>query len=95
MTDDKVLDERGWVALEHRNSNPRTVHITKNGQVVRAYTFTPQHNVSLIFAHPEDVDFLLRQQVKICCGKMSNLCHVATQLNVNLWKSGNREGVIS
>jgi len=75
------------VALEHYNSNPRIVKV--DGCV---YNFFPKFNVSLAFVKPEHVEKLLAMQVRICCGKTKPLCHLASETNINIWKTGNRYG---
>lgn len=82
----------GFVALQHRNSNPATVRIESNGH---EYTFVPQYNVSLAFVAPEDVEPLLHVLARICCGKMDYKFTYASQINVNLWSTGNRYGQTS
>ena len=82
-----VTREDGFVALEHLNTNPRTVKV--NGT---AYSFAPQHNVSLTWADPKDVPALLTTRVSICCGKTKPLCFYASEINVNLWRTGNKYG---
>lgn len=86
-----VRPEDGFVALQHRTTNPATVKMDANGHT---YNFVPQHNVSIAFVSPEDVDALLKVKAKICCGKVANKFYLATQINVNLWSTGDRHGIV-
>lgn len=81
-----VTREDGFVAIQHYNSNPKSVQV---GNTV--YNFTPQHNVSLVWADPKDVNSLLSMRASVCCGKTKPLCFPASQINVNLWTTGNRD----
>ena len=84
-----IKNDEGLVALEHYNSNPKTVKIDADGTT---YNFKPQHNVSLAWVQEKHVNQLLDTQVDICCGKRRMLCHLASETNVNLWRTGNRYG---
>ena len=92
MTDEQVLDDNGWVAMEHRNSNPAVVQITKDNTVIRTYSFNTNKNpnVSLAFVHPDDVPYLSTYRAKICCGKVAYKFHLASLINTHLWQTGNR-----
>ena len=83
-----VTNADGWVALQHYNSNPRTVQIDDV-----YYVFTPQHNVSLAYVRPEHVDRILAVLTKSCnCngGRKRAEFLVASQVNVNVWTTGDR-----
>ena len=81
-----ITNDEGYVALQHYNSNPKMVK-TADGTT---YNFVPQHNVSLAWVSPEHVDEMMSKQQKICCGKHTKLCFIASQTNVNIWNTGNR-----
>jgi len=82
----KVVRDDGYVALQHRNSNP-TAH--KIDGVV--YQFSPKKNVSMSWVAPEHVDRMLSEDARICCGKTSKKFFLASIINVNLWTYGTRE----
>jgi hypothetical protein len=84
-----VRPSDGYVALQHRTSNPASVKIESNGHT---YDFIPQHNVSLAWVDPQDVGPLLLVRARICCGKTDYKFRYATQINVNLWQTGDRHG---
>lgn len=84
-----ITNSDGFVALQHYNSNPRTVKIQADGTL---YSFVPRHSVSLAWIDPKHVDSLLAQKAKLCCGKNQNLFFPASQINVNIWTTGTREG---
>jgi len=83
----KVVREDGYVALQHRNSNP-TAH--KIGDTV--YQFAAKKNVSMAWVAPEHVDSMLMEKARICCGQTSKKFFLASMTNVNLWTFGNRNG---
>jgi hypothetical protein len=83
-----VTNLDGWVALQHHNSNPRTVKID-----TVYYVFTPQHNISLAYIRPENVDRILAVQEKSCnCGggRYKPAFFHASQVNANIWETGER-----
>lgn len=85
---ERVTNEDGWVALQHWNSNPRTVQID-----TVYYVFAPQHNVSLAFVRPEHVDRILAVEEKSCnCGggRKRNSFQLATPINYSIWRTGTR-----
>lgn len=84
-----ITNSDGLVALQHYNSNPRTVKIQEDGTM---YSFVPKSNVSLAWVKREHVDKLLTYKAKLCCRKNQNMFFLASQINVNLWETGNREG---
>lgn len=87
MAEVPVTREDGWVAVQHYTSNPATVMVESTGNV---YSFVPQHNVSMAWVRPEDVNSILAVQARICCGKMRNKFLYASQINVCLWLTGER-----
>lgn len=85
---DIVTNSDGWVALQHYNSNGKTVQI--DGIY---YVFVPQHNVSLAYVRPEHVDRILAVKERGCnCGgnRMKPAFHYASQVNVCVWLTGER-----
>lgn len=83
-----VTNADGWIALQHHNSNGRTVQID-----TVYYAFTPQHNISLAWVRPEHVDRILAVQDKSCnCGggRFRPAFFYASQTNVCLWETGER-----
>lgn len=82
----------GFIALQHRNSNPATVQMEADDTL---YSFEPRFNVSLAWVDPKHLDTLLKVKAKTCCGKQDYKFIPASQINVNLWTTGNREGVVS
>lgn len=95
---DKITNADGWVAVKYRTSNPKTVLIKDKGVTYNFSTVVPGANVvkfaylSMAWIRPEDVDTILRVQERICCGKSGQAFHLANQLDVNLWLTGNRYG---
>lgn len=87
MTDFVVKD--GLIALQHRTTNGTNFKMDADGTV---YTWVPQHNVSIALVRPEHLDALLKVQAKICCGRKANKFFPASQINYNIWVSGNRYG---
>jgi len=81
-----IKNDEGLVALEHYNTNPKTVFVNSGA----VYSFVPHHNVSLAWVLPEHVDEMLQKRQRGCCGKSRNLCFLASQTNVNIWTTGNR-----
>jgi hypothetical protein len=83
-----VTNADGWIALQHHNSNPRTVSID-----TVYYVFVPQHNISLAYVRPEHLNRILAVQDKSCnCGggRFKPAFFIASQTNVNLWSTGER-----
>ena len=90
-----VTNESGQVAIKWAIERriPRPIKIDGTD---RTYICVSQHHVSLFWAIPEDVDRLLAHREKSCnCGGgiKTNAFVLASQLDVNLWTTGNREGV--
>ena len=80
-------------ALPHRNAPPNVV--IKNTD--RHYHPIYQWNIAMIWVHEADVQKLLEVKEKTCnCnnGTWQKAFVPASELDVNLWKSGNREGVV-
>ena len=82
-----MINRDGLIALQHYNSNAKSVPMS-DGTV---YSFTPQHNVSLAWIQEKHVPEMLNKRAKICCGKTKPLCFPASQVNVNIWETGNRD----
>jgi hypothetical protein len=51
-------------------------------------------NVSMAWVKEEHIPDLMVMQAKVCCGKSGQMFFYATQINVNLWETGNRHGTI-
>jgi hypothetical protein len=83
-----MIKKDGLVALEHYNTNSKSVKLG-DGTV---YTFTPKHNVSLTWAKVEHAPELLSMRARICCGQTKPLCFYASETNVNIHETGNRYG---
>jgi len=83
-----IKREDGLVALEHYNSNPKSVKLSDG----TAVSFSPQHNVSLAWVEERYVPELVGMRARICCGKTKPLCFPASETNVNIWLTGNRYG---
>lgn len=79
----------GLIAIQHHSSNPWSVKIEED-----IYYFIPQHNVSLAMVKLEHVDRVLSVTRKACCGTNPRRFHLASLINYNLWKTGNRHGEI-
>lgn len=79
----------GMVAMQHYNSNSWSVQAGDT-----PYTFVPKHNVSLAWVKEEHVNQLLSVQTKACCGKQQRRFFLASQVNVNIWETGNRYGTV-
>jgi len=82
-----VTNADGWIALQHRTTNPTTVKMKDTGNT---YTFVPKRYAAIAWVRPEDVDALLKVQARICCGKHAPKFSYASQTNVNLWETGHR-----
>jgi hypothetical protein len=79
-------------AIPHRQAPP---YIKIDG-TDRAYSPAYQWNIAMIWVDEQDVDRLLKHREKICnCnnGTYRFAFAEASQLDVNLWKTGNREGI--
>jgi hypothetical protein len=85
-----IKNSDGLVAMQHYNTNPRTVKIDRDRTM---YSFIPKFNVSMAWIKEEHVSDLLAARGKMCCGKKGNLFYLASQINVNLWMTGDRHGV--
>lgn len=90
-----VTNESGQVAIKWAIERriPKPIHMDGTN---RTYVCVPQHNVFLFWAESEDVERLLNHREKSCnCGGgiKVNAFMLASQLDVNLWTTGNREGV--
>lgn len=88
---DGFITRDGMVALQHYNTNPCTIKIKEDNVV---YSWTPKHNVSLAWVQEKHVPKLLSLTARMCCGKRQRKFHPASLINVNLWTTGNRHGVI-
>jgi len=85
-----MIVRNGLVALQHRTTNPKTVKVSRDGTI---YHFIPRYNVCMQWVKEEHVPDLMRLQAKVCCGKKGQMFYYATQINVNLWETGDRHGV--
>ena len=82
-----VKNPDGLVAVQHFNTNPATIKIEASGNV---YSFVPQHNVSLGWIREEDLGSVLKVMARVCCGKTAVKFHLANELNVSIWQTGDR-----
>lgn len=87
---DKVVNTSGYVAVQHYNANGWTVKIESDNIT---YTFVPRHNLSLAWIKEEHLGKVLSIRRKGCCGTNPQRFHLASQINVNLWNTGNRHGI--
>ena len=87
--DGRVVREDGYVAIQHVTTNPTNLMVAKT-----PYIFTPAHNVSLCWVHPDHVDKVLTYKASSgCnCGSSKNKFHLASLINVHLWSGFDREG---
>lgn len=90
MSMEQVVNLDGYVAVQHYSSNPWTVKIQEDGTT---YNFIPQYNVSMAWVREEHLAKILSITRKACCGTYPRRFHLASQINVNLWSTGNRHGV--
>jgi len=82
-----VTREDGFVALQHFTTNGFAVRIEADDVT---YNFIPQHNVSMAWVHPNHVPILLKEMAQICCGKQKQRFEYASEINVNIWTTGDR-----
>lgn len=87
QVDNQVVREDGYIAVQHRNSNPTAIKV--NGTV---YQFSPRLNVSMAWIAPADLPQVMNEIARICCGQSGKKFHLASIINVNLWEKGTREG---
>ena len=85
-----MIKRDGMVAMQHRTTNPKS---TKTGDGT-LYHFIPKFNVCMAWVKEAHVPELLAKRAKVCCGKQGQMFYLATELNVNLWESGNRHGKV-
>lgn len=52
----------------------------------RQYVFMPNHNISIAFVNPDDVQYVINKKVG-CCGNQKYSFHVATPEEYNTWIS--------
>ena len=86
-----IRNDAGEVALQHRTTNPATAK-TADGT---RYHFIPKFNVCMCWVKEEHVDELMRMRARVCCGKKGQKFYYSTQINVNLWMTGNRHGIVN
>lgn len=89
---DGAITKDGMVALQHWNANQQRVQIKRDGAIASDYTFVAKNNVCMAWVKEEDVAWILSQKTKLCCGKSGAKFHFASQINVNLWETGDRHG---
>lgn len=80
-------------AIPHRLAPP---HIAMQG-TDRVYTPEYKWNIAMIWVEEEDVERLLSHKEKTCnCknGTYRQAFVIASALDVNLWRTGNREGIV-
>jgi len=85
-----IKRDDGMVAMQHYSSNGWTAKMN-DGTI---YTFVPKHNISMAWIKEEHVNQLLSVLTKACCGNKQRRFYLASQINVNLWETNNRHGVI-
>lgn len=87
LIDGKVAREDGFIAVQHRTSNPTAIKV--NGNI---YNFVAKHNVSMAWISPADIDKVLGEMARICCGQKGKKFFLASLINTNLHEVGTRDG---
>ena len=84
-----MITRDGMVAMQHYTSNRWTVEVGED-----IYTFIPKNNISMAWVKEEHVNQILSVLTKSCCNKQQRRFHLASEINVNLWETGNRHGTV-
>lgn len=74
-----------YVAVQHYTTNGSAEAVNE-----RHYVWIPQHNVSLCWVLKEDVAQILNIKAKRCCGKCGDKYFLASEINTNLFETGER-----
>jgi hypothetical protein len=82
-----VIRDDGFIAVQHRNSNPTALRISGI-----TYQFTAKHNVSMSWISPDHINKVLGEMARQCCGTQGKKFLRASLINVNLHETGNRDG---
>lgn len=80
-----VKNAAGQVAMQYYQTIPKIVKVRHS-----EYLFRVSHNVSLAWVNEDDVFSILAITGGCCGGKKPGVYRLATQINVNLWTTGER-----
>lgn len=82
----RVVDELGRVAVRRMHQSPRHVKVNGND-----YLFRIQHNISLAWIEPEDVEAVLSIRDRSCCNKPpKRINSLADETHARRWMYGGR-----
>ena len=95
---DQITNDAGQIALKWAIRLRPSPKIIKLDGLGVTYSVTSKHNIHMLWVEPAHLQTLLNLRMKSCAcnnGTMVNAFRLASQLDVNLWTAGNREGIIS